>query len=88
MVKNKNDMKMQNGQVITAEDGKQYFVCLYFIRNSTVEVNTRHGMGFYSDVMTYAQHPPMNHVLTLSVVILLAGIGLTSLSLLITHGKK
>lgn len=27
MVKNKNDMKMQNGQVITGEDGKQYFVC-------------------------------------------------------------
>lgn len=27
MAKNKNDMKMQNGQVITVEDGKQYFVC-------------------------------------------------------------
>ncbi len=27
MAKNKNDMKTKNGQVITGEDGKQYFVC-------------------------------------------------------------
>lgn len=27
MAKSKNDMKKENGQVITGEDGKQYFVC-------------------------------------------------------------
>lgn len=26
MVKNKSDMKMQHSQIITGEDGKQYFV--------------------------------------------------------------
>lgn len=64
------------------------WICLYFIRNATVEINASHGMGFYSEVLHYAQHPPMNYVITLSIVILIAGIGLTLLSLLTAYKKK
>lgn len=58
------------------------WISLYFIRNATVEINAGHGMGFYSDVIHYAQHPPMNYVISLTVIVILAGVALTGFSLL------
>ena len=63
------------------------WISLYFIRNATVEVNTRHGMGFYSEAIYYAKYPPMNYVISLTVIVILAGIGLTVFSLLRTTRK-
>lgn len=53
------------------------WISLYFIRNATIEINTRHGMGFYSDPLVYAKHPPMQYVFGLTGLLLLAGIALT-----------
>lgn len=63
------------------------WISLYFIRNIMVDFNTRHGMGFHSDVLYYAEHSPMNYVLLLTVLIILAGIGLIIFSLLKTKRK-
>lgn len=58
------------------------WISLYFIRNATVEINAGHGMGFYSEVSYYAKEPPMNHIISLTVIVILAGIALTGFSLL------
>jgi len=57
------------------------WISLYFIRNATVEINAWHGMGFYSDPLVYAKHPPMQYVFGLTGLLLLAGIALTLYSL-------
>ena len=57
------------------------WISLYFIRNATVEINTRHGMGFYSDPLIYAKHPPMCYVFTATAILLLLGLLLTGCSL-------
>lgn len=57
------------------------WISLYFIRNAAVEVNSSKGLGFWSDVMSYALHPPMNYVFTLTVIVIFAGIALSAGSL-------
>lgn len=65
------------------------WISLYFIRNAIIETNTQHGMGFYSDLLVYAQHPPMQYVFGLTGLLLLAGIALTIFSLLkIKHNER
>lgn len=48
-------------------------ISLFFIRNATIAVNTRHGMGFWSDPWQYAGQPPMNYVITITVIMILTG---------------
>lgn len=50
------------------------WISLYFIRNAIIETNTRHGMGFYSDPLVYAKHPPMCYVFTATAILLLLGL--------------
>ena len=57
------------------------WISLYFIRNATVEVNTAHGMGFYSQVIHYAKEPPMCYVLLLTAFLILCGIAMAGFSL-------
>lgn len=65
------------------------WISLYFIRNAIIETNTQHGMGFYSDPLVYAQHPPMQYVFGLTGLLLLAGIALTTFALLkIKHNER
>lgn len=61
---------------------------LVFVRNAMVEINAGHGMGFHSDPMYYAGVPPMNYVITLTVILILAGIALTGFSLWKMHRHK
>ena len=49
------------------------WISLYFIRNATVEVNAEKGMGFWSDVILYAQAPPMSYAFTVTTIVILAG---------------
>lgn len=64
------------------------WISLYYIRNSTVEVNASHGMGFWTDPLRYAQEPPMNYVITLTIVLILAGVALAGFSLWRTYRKR
>ena len=57
------------------------YIALFFIRNSTVEVNASHGMGFYMNPIQYLDTPPMNYVVTITVIVILAGIAITAASL-------
>lgn len=62
------------------------YICLFFIRNSTVEVNASHGMGFYIDPIQYLDKPPMNHVVTITVIVIILGLLIAGASLYcITH---
>lgn len=58
------------------------WISLYFIRNAAVKTNIQCGMGFYSDPLVYANHPPMQYVFGLTGLLLLAGIALTIFTLL------
>ena len=50
------------------------YICLFFIRNSTVEVNASHGMGFYINPIQYLNTPPMNYVVTITVIVIILGL--------------
>lgn len=65
-------------------------VSLFFIRNATVEVNASHGMGFWSDPWQYASQPPMNYVMNMTIIVILAGLVIAAVSLWMTYwkGKK
>lgn len=52
------------------------WISLYFIRNSTVEVNAGRGLGFWSDPWRYAHEPPMRFVFSVTYFIIFAGIAL------------
>ena len=64
------------------------WISLYFIRNATIAINADHGMGFHTEVLYYAQQPPMNYVITLTIAVILAVIALTVFSLWKTYRKK
>ena len=49
------------------------WISLYFIRNATIAVDAPRGAGYWADVMQYAQNPPMSYVLTMTMVLILAG---------------
>lgn len=57
------------------------WISLYFIRNATVATEVSRGAGYYADVMHYAQDPPMCYVITLTAVLILAGLALAGFSL-------
>ena len=62
------------------------YISLFFIRNSTVEVNVSHGMGFYMDPIKYLDKPPMNYVVTITVLVIILGLLIAGFSLYcITH---
>lgn len=65
-------------------------ISLFFIRNATIEVNTSHGMGFWSDPWQYASQPPMNYVMNMTIIVILAGLVIAAMSLWMTYwkGKK
>ena len=63
-------------------------ISLFFIRNATIEVNASHGMGFWSDPWHYASQPPMNYVMTITVIVILAGLAIAAVSLLMTYWKR
>lgn len=56
------------------------WISLYFIRNATVEVNAPRGMGFWSEVILYAQAPPMSYAFTVTAIVIVAGILLTAIA--------
>lgn len=56
-------------------------ISLFFIRNTTVDVNASHGMGFWIDPLRYAQEPPMNYAISLTVILILVGLVLAGFSL-------
>jgi len=58
------------------------WVSLYFIRNATIAVEVSRGAGYWADVMQYAQNPPMSYVITLTIVLILAGLTLAAFSFL------
>ena len=64
------------------------WISLYFIRNATIEINTQHGMGFYSDPMVYAKYPPMCYVFPLTILLILSGIAPAGFSLWKLYRKK
>lgn len=57
------------------------YISLFFIRNSTVEVNASRGMGFYSHPIHYLNDPPMTYVVTITVIIIILGLLVTGFSL-------
>lgn len=63
-------------------------ISLFFIRNATIDVNTRHGMVFWSDPWQYASQPPMNYVMTITVIVILAGLAIATVSLFIAYWKR
>ena len=64
------------------------WISLYYIRNATIALEVGRGAGFYSDVMHYAQTPPMKYVLILTALLILAGLSLAAFALLKTNIKK
>lgn len=63
-------------------------VGLIFVRNAMVEINAGHGMGFHSDPMYYAGVPPMNYVITLTVILILAGIAMSGFGIWKMYRRK
>ena len=63
------------------------WISLYFIRNATIAVEVSRGAGYWADVMQYAQNPPMSYVLTMTVVLILAGAALAIFSFLKVYRK-
>lgn len=57
------------------------WISLYFIRNATIALEVMRGEGYRPDVMYYAQTPPMSYVITLTIVLILAGLSLAAFSL-------
>lgn len=64
------------------------WISLYFIRNAMIAAQISHGAGYHSDVMHYAQTPPMCYVFMLTVLLILAGISLAAFSLWKSVPKK
>ena len=64
------------------------WISLYYIRNATIALDVSRGAGYYSDVMHYAQTPPMSYVITLTIILILAGLSLAAFSLWKTCSKK
>jgi len=67
------------------------YISLFFIRNSTVEVNASHGIGFYIDPIQYLDKPPMNYVVTITVIVIILGLLIAGFSLFCfarSFGKK
>ena len=63
------------------------WVSLYFIRNAIIASAVNRGDGYWTDVMHYAQEPPMCYVLILTVGLILAGLALAGFSLWKTYRK-
>ena len=64
------------------------WISLYYIRNATIALEVIRGEGYHPDVMHYAQVPPMNYVITLTILLILAGLSLAALSLWKTYCRK
>lgn len=64
------------------------WISLYFIRNAVINSAALHGMGFHTDIMYYAKTPPMSYVITLTVLLILAGISIVFFSLRKTCHNK
>ena len=64
------------------------WIGLYYIRNATIALEVSRGAGYYPDVMHYAQVPPMNYVIALTILLILAGLSLAALSLWKAYRKK
>ena len=64
------------------------WISLYYIRNATIALEVIRGEGYHPDVMHYAQVPPMNYVITLTILLILAGFSLAALSLWKTYCRK
>lgn len=64
------------------------WVSLYFIRNATIAVDAPRGAGYWADVMQYATHPPMNYAITVTVLLIAAGLALALFSLWRTYRRK
>ena len=62
-------------------------ISLFFIRNATIEVNSSHGMGFWSEPWQYASQPPMNYVMNITMMVILTGIAIAALSLWMVYRK-
>ena len=64
------------------------WISLYYIRNATVALEISRGAGYYDNVMRYAQIPPMSYVITITIVLILAGLFLAAFSFLKTYCKR
>lgn len=64
------------------------WVSLYYIRNATIALEVMRGEGYRPDVMYYAQTPPMSYVITLTIVLIFAGLSLAAFSLRKTCHKN
>jgi len=64
------------------------WISLYYIRNATIALEVLRGEGYHPDVMHYAQVPPMNYVIALTILLILAGLSLAALSLWKAYRKK
>lgn len=63
-------------------------ISLFFIRNATVEVNVSCGMGYWKDPWQYASQPPMNYLMNITVLVILAGIVMTAACLWLVFRNK
>ena len=64
------------------------WISLYFIRNATIATEVSRGAGYHADVMHYAQTPPMNYVIGLTVILICSGLSLAIFSLLKSYRRK
>ena len=64
------------------------WISLYSIRNAMIAAQISRGAGYHEDIMHYAQTPPMSYVITLTIILILAGLSLMLFSLWKTYRKK